>query len=853
MILPGTDYLNACIYVADRPSPTDLAAAANIAARLAFEAHSMDLPGLAISAYRGDDASIAIVVGVAAADFTGGGSRKVMLLPDPADAEQFARTLGTNIDTEERTERMADFPTIVLGPDSHDIEVINIAARIALEATELRLPLVVVGTAAGPMPPLPDSVSKSADAPNLRMQPGPLLFEDSYELPWEVDDAFGRLEETVLPAIHAGSVVEVELRISESPEIRAVIAQKIRSLAQLRGANHDKLAVRVIAAHKQAYTWIDEILKPQLRQASHLRIFYRELGPEKSPVVESPQRWLQELYPIDEILSRDLGIPLDNITFHKASSISDVTYQVIARDFAGKTILDESFTPRSVLCPMFDSFPDYSQVRVSTGWLYAIVDDAVVADERIKTDPEKFWTSYQSALRGLPKIAEHVPRLGTLEVDAWLSEPDYRIGIDEERISTLEALHEDIYFETLLYFELIGLKNPPRVIPRVHRARDGEGGTVRIRITGQGMHAFAAIPQIEPLPITDEPMVQTESPIGPDECEHIVRRLAAYPEVKAFCAGTSYLGRSIWALELTAPSPGKYVSQARASVIKPTIFITGRQHANEVSSTTHILLLAESLVTDPEIRKLLDHVNFILQPMTNPDGAALLEELHNDTPDFMLHAAYWGALGRDVTHDQWSDDPQYPEARVRPALWRKWQPDIVLNPHGYPSHEWVQMFAGYTAWVKSRDITARDWWIPRGWFIPRFDYMEETRDAAFAFRDHVMRAMNNTLGPWHERMQQRHSKYGALPSPSTIPEKGLEPDANAFTFMQRHPHVTFMEIVTEAPDEVAHGDWLKTLALTGLEFSLASARWLATNCKPVVRTVEHTANTTTLRITRKRP
>ena len=28
-------------------------------------------------------------------------------------------------------------------------------------------------------------------------------------------------------------------------------------------------------------------------------------------------------------------------------------------------------------------------------------------------------------------------------------------------------------------------------------------------------------------------------------------------------------------------------------------------------------------------------------------------------------------------------------------VWREWLPDIYLNPHGYPSHEWVQQFAGY--------------------------------------------------------------------------------------------------------------------------------------------------------------
>ena len=84
-------------------------------------------------------------------------------------------------------------------------------------------------------------------------------------------------------------------------------------------------------------------------------------------------------------------------------------------------------------------------------------------------------------------------------------------------------------------------------------------------------------------------------------------------------------------------------------------------------------------------------------------------------------------------------------------------------------------------------------------------------------------------------------------------EKGLHPDADGFTFMQRYPEITLLEVVTEVPDEVAHGDWLKTLAQAGLEFSLAQARCLAETRRQQDRTVEHTAHATTLKIHRRRP
>src|SRR5204863_7946141 len=138
------------------------------------------------------------------------------------------------------------------------------------------------------------------------------------------------------------------------------------------------------------------------------------------------------------------------------------------------------------------------------------------------------------------------------------------------------------------------------------------------------------------------------------ESEEAVETLTAYPEVNAYKAGHSYRGRDVSVMEITLPTTSELSSVAKYTAYKPTIFVTGRQHANEVSSTTHILKLAELLATDPKTHTLLDGVNFILQPITNPDGAALVDELHRDTPDFMLHAGYMGALGTDVTLQQWS-------------------------------------------------------------------------------------------------------------------------------------------------------------------------------------------------------
>ena len=72
-----------------------------------------------------------------------------------------------------------------------------------------------------------------------------------------------------------------------------------------------------------------------------------------------------------------------------------------------------------------------------------------------------------------------------------MSEPEYRLPVDEEQISTMEALHEEIYFNTLHFFDVMGrftrgagLAYPGRVIPVMHPKADGKPGRAKISVTG---------------------------------------------------------------------------------------------------------------------------------------------------------------------------------------------------------------------------------------------------------------------------------------------------------------------------------------------------------------------------------
>src|SRR5205823_7649169 len=98
---------------------------------------------------------------------------------------------------------------------------------------------------------------------------------------------------------------------------------------------------------------------------------------------------------------------------------------------------------------------------------------------------------YEMALsHGKPR-AEDAPYFGELRTDISMSEPSYKPGIDNELIASLESLQEEIYFNTLHFFDVLGreARGPSldyigRVIPVVRPRADGKAGKARITFTG---------------------------------------------------------------------------------------------------------------------------------------------------------------------------------------------------------------------------------------------------------------------------------------------------------------------------------------------------------------------------------
>ncbi|MFI5302765.1 MAG: hypothetical protein ACHREM_32140, partial [Polyangiales bacterium] len=353
------------------------------------------------------------------------------------------------------------------------------------------------------------ATSLTVDVQSLDVQKGRSLIADDFDIPSEVDEFWTKLRARVIPALKAvkkRQTVAVEVRLSEPPDVRQQIERQARTELIAAGADEKATIVTVLSAYKQGYSWLYDLVRPALigQPVDRITIKFAEVGPPRGWTQQgmfAPSRWLLEIYPIDEILSQELKIDLKKIHF-EMTPIGSPSYEVIATAASGSELLRRTFEPAVVERAFFDRFPDYEHVRVTTGWIKAAVAERAVVDDRIETDPERFWDHFQS--KTLPALYDHVmalgngkpraedaPFFGELTVDLTLSEPEYRLPVDQEQISSMEALHEEIYFNTIHFFDVMGrftrgagLAYPGRIIPIMHPKADGKAGHAKITVTG---------------------------------------------------------------------------------------------------------------------------------------------------------------------------------------------------------------------------------------------------------------------------------------------------------------------------------------------------------------------------------
>ena len=313
-----------------------------------------------------------------------------------------------------------------------------------------------------------------------------------------------------------------------------------------------------------------------------------------------------------------------------------------------------------------------------------------------------------------------------------------------------------------------------------------------------------------------------------------VQRLGRLPNICGWRAGSTWHGRPVWALEAALGGAGKTVSLPRLRLLKPTLLVNARHHANEISSTNAALALVWELAATEWGRAALKRVNVAVVPLENADGVATLEALLPGAADHKLHAARYNALGVEWYGDYFLEQPRFPEARVKPLLWRRWLPLLVLDAHGVPSHEWDQPFSGYAPG------RFRAYWIPRAFIYAILPFIADPSHAGHRTARDLARAMGRAIGAdadirrLDRELKGRYRRYARAWEPGVFPPSGgrgltvLPSDrrlAGLNFGVQRWP-VTVSEIVTEVTDEVVDGRLLGLCARAHLAAAWGLLAWL---------------------------
>jgi hypothetical protein len=344
----------------------------------------------------------------------------------------------------------------------------------------------------------------------------------------------------------------------------------------------------------------------------------------------------------------------------------------------------------------------------------------------------------------------------------------------------------------------------------------------RCRYASEGFYLELALPQsVTPVPVTGPqviPTIPTARYLSLAEADDLLDALDAQARLHVWRAGNSLRGRPIRVVEAVSVPPTDVLSVARLRLLKPTLLINARHHANEISSTPAVLRFLADLAGG-RLSDLLRRANVVAIPMENMDGVATFEAIAAQGRDHKLHAARYNAVGAEFYADYFKSPPRFSEAEVKPLLWRRWLPELMVDLHGVPGHEWDQPFAGYAP------ARFEQYWIPSTFVYVILPFLEEEHPLHPAAH-RLLTAMRQALGLQeaiirsNRRLAGRYRRYARGPEPDifpaadddiliALPPLGRTRDVN---FARRYPHVTQSEIVVEVPDEGSDGPALQLCA-----------------------------------------
>ncbi len=324
--------------------------------------------------------------------------------------------------------------------------------------------------------------------------------ERVYPLPWEVETAQALLSE-VCARLRPGDRVELRGALGQDrPEREALVREFCREAARQRAQVE---RADIVCAFKPGLSWLEESFAPRAAQLGGTRRVVVRFQPHQRTAVtydgdafdwteidrrvDKPPRWLQELYPADELAADILGISRDDVFFEAYPGAPDATYEALALDQSGRCLLRDAWTVQTHARPYLDALPQLGPALNTTGFLQVLVNGVTVLDTRVVTDYERIWDVFQSELvpwlketaeaKGLR--AENQPFFSRLELEISLGGPERRLDTRNDHISIGEALEDNLHQAAHCFFMYWGrtvlgenLDAPGLVLPRI-RIRPG--------------------------------------------------------------------------------------------------------------------------------------------------------------------------------------------------------------------------------------------------------------------------------------------------------------------------------------------------------------------------------------------
>ena len=381
-------------------------------------------------------------------------------------------------------------------------------------------------------------------------------------------------------------------------------------------------------------------------------------------------------------------------------------------------------------------------------------------DQRIETDYEKLFEGAMDAIARYD-WGKDEPYFDQLVFDVTLPIRDEPLPYADEVLSLAEALHEDLYFSALEFFQHLsgrplgdrGLQ-PGQIVPVI---RYGDSPSVSLSTRG-------FLPDNDERPDTRQRLDDAAGPLVPSRIASELARIG----------GVSFAART---------RTGRTVQARHVDGNGAPIMISAGQHANETTGVVGALRAGQRLAEQGAA--------FTLSPLENPDGYALHQTLIGQNPRHMHHAARYTALGDDL---EYREEPGVLyEKSIRHQAEARTQAQLHLNLHGYPSHEWTRPLSGYVP----RNFAM--WTLPKGFFLI-LRHHPDWEPQARALVDAVTRHLAALPGVLDENARQI-ALYQAHAG-----ETGFEM-INGFPCLisTDDRHRVPVTLITEYPDETIYG------------------------------------------------